>query len=377
MIYITPPPKKINKNKIIFCLPDLKVIGGIENALCETISALKTKNIFEISVIVFSNSIHPRYEEFFKKSGINFVNASEKENLPKFIRKHLRRYKVRQCLRQQDVIIDYKYTASYTFYRKVNRPKICWIHCGFNLFKNHLDPNFLSNYDKVICLTNNIVQEIKDNYSILEKKVTKIYNPINCEHIVHQSNEVMYQTDGRYFVAVQRLDPHEKDVGTIIRAFNIFAKSNKEVKLYIVGGGTIGYTEYLKSLCETDRIIFTGELNNPYSIIKNAEALILSSTKEVGEGLPMVLLEAQTLDTLCISSNVKSGPPEILMNGKAGLLFEQGNYEELSKIMTNVINGTINRAQIINCAKESLSRFSGNNSANDLIRVIEELNLQK
>lgn len=373
MIYITPP----HKNKIIFCLPDLKVIGGIENALCETISALKTKNIFEISVIVFSKSIHPRYKEFFKKSGINFVDASEKENLPKFIRKHLRRYKVRQCLRQQDVIVDYKYTASYTFYKKVNRPKICWIHCGFNLFKNQLDANFLSKYDKVICLSNNIVQEIKDNYSILEKKVTKIYNPINCDNILHKSNEVIFQTDGRYFVAVQRLDPQEKDVDTVIRAFNIFAKSNKEIKLYIVGGGSIEYTEYLKHLCETDRIIFTGELNNPYNIIKNAEALILSSTKEVGEGLPMALLEAQALETLCISSNVKSGPPEVLMNGKAGLLFEQGNSKELSKIMTDVINGTINSAQIINFAKESLSRFSSNNSADDFIRVIEELNLHK
>lgn len=144
----------------------------------------------------------------------------------------------------------------------------------------------------------------------------------------------MYSTVGHYFVAVQRFDPHEKDVETVIRAFNIFAESNKELKLYIVGGGSVEYTDNLKGLCETDRIIFTGELKNPYSMIKNAEALILSSKMEVGEGLPMVLLESQALNTLCISSNVKSGPPEILLNGQAGLLFETSNPEDLANKLT-------------------------------------------
>ena len=242
--------------------------------------ALKETNIFDLSVITFNKITHHRYKYFFEEHGITVLYASKDETKPKFLRNILRLHKARNYFKQQDIIVDFKYTYAYRFYRGIKKPKICWLHCGFNYFQKHLNAELLTKYDKVVCLSNNIIHEIKENYPILQDKIVRIYNPINVERILNQSNDIMFSTDGRYFVAVQRLDPQEKDVDTVIRAFNICAKSNKEIKLYIVGGGSIEYTEYLKRICETDRIIFTGELNNPYNIIKNAEALILSSTKD-------------------------------------------------------------------------------------------------
>ena len=49
------------------------------------------------------------------------------------------------------------------------------------------------------------------------------------------------------------------------------------------------------------------------------------------EGLPNVLLEAITLKKSVISSNCKTGPKEILKNGKAGILFKTESYKDLSK----------------------------------------------
>ena len=358
--------------KIVFCIPEL-VIGGSEIALCEMLLALKETNIFDLSVITFNKITHPRYKYFFEEHGITVLDASKDETKPKFLRNILRLHKARKYFKQQDIIVDFKYTYAYRFYRGIKKPKICWLHCGFNYFQKHLNAELLSKYDKVVCLSNNIINEIKENYPILQDKIVRIYNPINVERILNQSNEIMYSTDGRYFVAVQRLDPHEKDVETVIRAFNIFAESNKELKLYIVGGGSVEYTDYLKGLCETDRIIFTGELKNPYSMIKNAEALILSSKMEVGEGLPLVLLESQALNTLCISSNVKSGPPEILLNGQAGLLFETSNPEDLANKLTAVCSDQVYVLKLVQYAKEQITRFSSKKSAEDFIKVIHEI----
>lgn len=358
--------------KIVFCIPEL-VIGGSEIALCEMLLALKRTNIFDLSVITFNKITHPRYKYFFEEHGITVLDASKDETKPKFLRNVLRLHKARKYFKQQDIIVDFKYTYAYRFYRSIKKTKICWLHCGFNYFQKHLNVELLSKYDKVVCLSNNIIHEIKENYPILQDKIVRIYNPINVERILNQSNDIVFSTDGRYFVAVQRLDPYEKDVETVIRAFNIFAKSNKELKLYIVGGGSIEYTDYLKRLCETDRIIFTGELKNPYSMIKNAEALILSSKMEVGEGLPLVLLESQALNTLCISSNVMSGPPEILIEGKAGLLFEPGNYNDLACKLTDLITNKISIKDKIMCAKKSIDRFAPQKTAEDFIRMIDEI----
>lgn len=362
--------------KIVFCIPEL-VIGGSEIALCEMLLALKETNIFDLSVITFNKITHPRYKYFFEEHGITVLDASKDKTKPKFLRNILRLHKARKYFKQQDIIVDFKYTYAYRFYRGIKKPKICWLHCGFNYFQKHLNAELLSKYDKVVCLSDDIVREIKENYPVLQDKVVRIYNPINVERILNQSNDIMFSTDGRYFVAVQRLDPYEKDVETVIRAFNIFAESNKELKLYIVGGGSVEYTDYLKRLCKTDRIIFTGELKNSYGIIKNANALILSSTKEIGEGLPLVLLEAQALETLCISSNVKSGPPEILMQGEAGLLFEPGNAEDLANMMDTVVNSEIKNAKIIKCAKESITRFASSKSAIDFIQLINTIDIHQ
>ena len=67
--------------------------------------------------------------------------------------------------------------------------------------------------------------------------------------------------------------------------------------------------------------------NNPYPYIKQSNILVLSS---LHEGLPNVLIESAVLKTFVISSNCETGPKEILLNGKAGALFEVSNSKHLA-----------------------------------------------
>ena len=69
-------------------------------------------------------------------------------------------------------------------------------------------------------------------------------------------------------------------------------------------------------------------MKNPYPIIKETDLFILSSRYE---GLPNVLLESLALEKMVISSNCRTGPKEILLNGKGGLLFEVGDYNNYIK----------------------------------------------
>ena len=59
--------------------------------------------------------------------------------------------------------------------------------------------------------------------------------------------------------------------------------------------------------------------------------------------MPNVLLEAQYLKKYIISTNCKTGPKEILKNGKLGDLINIGNYKKLSH---NILKYNVNRKKL-------------------------------
>ena len=74
--------------------------------------------------------------------------------------------------------------------------------------------------------------------------------------------------------------------------------------------------------------------------------------------MPNVLLEAAVLKKFIISSNCQTGPKEILLNGKGGLLFKVGDYKDLAN---KIIIFKKNKKKFFNKVKityKALDRFS-------------------
>ena len=213
---------------------------------------------------------------------------------------------------------------------------------------------------------------ISDRSKFTERFVC-IYNPIDVALV----NKLALapppiKTTSNYFVAVQRLDNYDKSVSTIINAFNLFSQHHKDINLYIIGDGPD--KKLLENLAKINsNIIFTGQLSNPYPIIKKALALILSSKINIGEGLPNVILEAQALETLVIASNVKSGVKEMLLNGEAGILFDAENTQSLAEKLSYVIKKPLNCKQKINKATKALYRFDIKKALSKIESLIEDI----
>ena len=117
-----------------------------------------------------------------------------------------------------------------------------------------------------------------------------------------------------------------------------------------------------------DRIIFTGAVDNPYGLIKNAVANVLSS---YGEGLPTVLLEAAALGVPNISSDCPNGPAEILQNGQAGLLFPPGDANSLALHMSSLWTNAPLRQELARKASLSLDRFAAETLTPQLERILQ------
>jgi len=99
------------------------------------------------------------------------------------------------------------------------------------------------------------------------------------------------------------------------------------VKLLIIGNGSKKkyLSDYIKANKLNSNIKIIPFQKNPYPYIKKSNIFLLSS---LYEGLPNVLLEAICLKILCGSYKCKTGPREILKNGRGGFLCPVSNYQK-------------------------------------------------
>ena len=114
---------------------------------------------------------------------------------------------------------------------------------------------------------------------------------------------------------------------TVLKSLK-YLKNKCNLRLLILGEGDQRETllNYINRNKLNTMVKINRRINNPYPLIKRSDILLLSSKFE---GLPNVLLKLAL--NKFISSNCPTGPKEILDNGKDGLLFEVGNYEQLSR----------------------------------------------
>ena len=162
----------------------------------------------------------------------------------------------------------------------------------------------------------------------------------------------------------------QKDHLTLLKAVN-FLKKILKIKLIIVGRGSCENKMrnfiYKNNLEKIVKIY--GYTQNPYPYLKQSNLFVLSSKFE---GLPNVLLESLVLGRFVISSNCPTGPKEILLGNRGGLLFKPGNYKDLAKkILFFYKNKKICKKKL-NFAIKNLDRFDYNKNIKKYFKLVSE-----
>lgn len=288
---------------------------------------------------------------------------------------------------------EYDWTISFyqflpAYLTKIESSKhIIWLHGSVEHFFGGITKLFkrsfgkkLDKYDYIVAIADEMKEQLEKYYPDLSKeKIKRIYNPFDFEEIDKKSldNRALNEKEqellnNNYICTVTRLDEHQKDTTTLIKAYNELNKQNKiSHKLFIIGDGPHKFQleSLVKEYSLEDKILFLGKKINPYIWMKNADAFVLSSKFE---GLPTVLIEVMAVDTFIISANCKTGPKEILMNGECGDLFEMGNVDELAVKICNALTNIQYRYTKIQNAIEQLNRFDKANIIEELVNIIEK-----
>jgi len=121
-----------------------------------------------------------------------------------------------------------------------------------------------------------------------------------------------------FMLAAGRL-VHQKGFDILIRAFATVARECGQLRLAIAGEGPEeqALRNLVAALRLDDRVHFLGQVRGLRTLMRQADAFILSSRYE---GFPNVLLEALASGLPVVATDCPGGPREILRDGEFGLL---------------------------------------------------------
>ncbi len=180
--------------------------------------------------------------------------------------------------------------------------------------------------DRWIATTDAVKQSLADA-GVAPAKIVKIPNGVEIPGTLRSSKRLL----AKRFLYLGRLSTNiQRDVPTLIRAFDHVADQVPDAELALVGHGDLfSETENLVLQCRNrGRIKMTG-LQEPEPWLEWADCLILPSRYE---GLSNALLEGMSHELACIANDIPANR-EVLDGGAAGILVSPGNETQLADEM--------------------------------------------
>lgn len=247
---------------------------------------------------------------------------------------------------------------------------------SFQKIRELLYPVLDRKFERVVAVSQGVREDYLQISKAPECKVVTIYNPVIYPKLYTLAEENtghkwLDRERNWYTLVLSGRLSRQKNHTFILRVLSLLRKLG-DYRLILLGIGEL--ENELKEECRNleigDFVDFYGYTDNPFSFYAAADAVLLCSHYE---GLPTVLIEALACGARIISVDCKSGPDEILMHGKYGILVEQGDEKGFVQAIRTAVQ--------IQPDKEALSKraqdFSLEKSVEGYEEIIEELMKEK
>tara|TARA_B100000941_G_scaffold246161_1_gene190877 strand:- start:1335 stop:2438 length:1104 start_codon:yes stop_codon:yes gene_type:complete len=358
--------------KLVLFMPSMEG-GGVEKNLI-TIANYFIKKYPKISLITYDNKFNHLFD---KKIEIINVENKKKKNIKKYykyftclillIQEYLKNKKILVFSFQANI---YSIILSIFFnFKVITRSNSSPVGWEGNQLKKYIFKFFFRYAENIIVNSHQFKKEFKKKFNI---NTVLIYNPLNKSQILKKSKETLNlkffdDFESLKIINIARLTD-QKDHLTLLKSFEIIIKK-KKCKLLIMGYGNKkdDIKKFIKKNKLSDKIKIISFQKNPYNFLKKADIFVLTSKFE---GLPNVLLEAQTLKKFVISSNCPTGPREILNNGKYGDLFHVGDYKKLAEQIIKYNKTSKIYKSKIKLAYNNLERFDYSRNCEKYFNII-------
>ena len=388
--------------KIVYCLFGVYSTGGIERVTTVKANWL-AEHGYEVYLVTTGHAgrssyypLHPSIKHI--DLGLCYDEAGElsrftvyRRNYPKYRRHREELEKLFADIRPDIAVAAGWHEGSFLFQLKDGSKKIIehhgWRHANVALYPVYLrelgyvtamtrfkywlrtlwgnlmtykQGRYDRRFDRLVVLT-----EEDKTYCSHCPTTSVIPNPITTPSL-----EVSPLSD-KVILAVGRLD-NQKNFPELIDIWALIAKDYPDWKLRIVGEG---YTDVriLKKVKEHgleeqfELCPFTKEIQKHY-----LSASIYAMTSAF-EGLPLVLVEAESMGLPLVSYACPCGPRDIIRDGQDGFLVEPGDKETFAARLRQLIEDEELRRRMGQAAKINSQRFSLENVMKQWVDLFAEL----
>jgi glycosyltransferase involved in cell wall biosynthesis len=241
---------------------------------------------------------------------------------------------------------------------RASRPKLVLREVGSPSIALHRDP-YLQNRiayrilrrvygcaDRIVTLTDGARRDLIENFAVpaaaIAVMLTNAVVPPAMVGRLAQWDGESGREDG-LIVSIGRLSP-EKDQRTLIRAVGLLPAA-LPWRLAIVGDGPerAALQALARDLGVADRIVFTGEISEPFGFMMRARLAVCAS---IYEGLGNAVIEALACGTPVVATDCPYGPSEILQGGRYGRLTPVGDAPAMAAAIADALNAAPDRAAL-------------------------------
>ncbi len=251
---------------------------------------------------------------------------------------------LKRLAREHDVVIDFD-CCHYSYLRNVGCRKVAWFHFSFDKLMEQNPRRMkrigrrLGEYDRVVCISQAMLAEGERLFPLLKGKLCLVYNAKDPASLMERASEEVADERIRqpYIIAVERLEESQKDLSTLLRAYQLLrTRHGHSERLVIIGKGQSEQQlrALAKELAIDETVDFLGFSSNPLPWIYRSRMVVHSAKFE---GLPTVMIEALQLGKLIVASDCPTGPAEILAHGEAGVLTPVGDAEAMAAAMHRLL----------------------------------------
>ena len=194
--------------------------------------------------------------------------------------------------------------------------------------------------DYIIAISMGVAQDISTITGLPKERIAVIYNPVVVPWMSalarKPANHPWFDQKQIPIVLGAGGFRRQKDFPTLMRAF-ARARQKRPLRLVILGRGR--QHRRLEMLAAKLGILkdfaLPGFAANPYAYMSRSDVFVLSSR---WEGSGNVITEALALGTPVVSTDCRSGPREILQNGRYGRLVPVGDINGLAQGILEAID---------------------------------------
>lgn len=224
--------------------------------------------------------------------------------------------------------------------------------------------------DHHLCNSEALKTLMVHKYGIPEPRVSVIVNGIDCTRF-HPPSAAATAARAPVVLCVARLVP-DKDLMTLVSAFELVAAQRPDARLLLVGDGPLRgpVISAATRRLPRGRFQWLPGLEDLLPLYQEASLFALSSVRE---GLPNVVLEAMACGLPVVATRV-GGLEEAVEHGRTGLLARPRDPETLGRLMLELLNDEERRAALGRAGRRRAEeRFAMNTVARCFERFLLQL----